>query len=181
MQADRLWHIITTLQRAYGWVDSDALVAIAGLEHRAMAKRYVLFLTRESVLRKVGDDFKVIRPGSAPPIARAASTAADAAQQAMWTALRCTATTTAEELAMAASSPDRLVSPITARAWLAALERCRLVYRLPGTRSVRLLPRSNTGPRAPILLENGYFDINLMRAVNVTASSPVNHEPGRAA
>lgn len=181
MQADRLWHIITTLQRAYGWVDNDALVAIAGPEYRLAAKRYVIFLLREGVLRKAGSDFHLVRPGSPPPMARAASSAADAAQQAMWTALRSTGTTTAEELAMAASSADRVISPITARTWLAALERCRLVYRLPGTRSVRLLPRSNTGPRAPILLENGYFDINLMRAVNVTASSPVNHEPGRAA
>lgn len=180
MDTEQLWHIMTTLQRHYGGFTAEIVVALAGPQHRGLAKRYFSFLAREGVIREGDAGFSIERSGFAPPARRAASPVVDACEQAMWTALRAGTTLAAAELAMMASTEKHVVSEIMARSYLAALGRAGYVRRIDATRLCRLVPRMNSGPRAPVLENGAAFDLNLMRPVNVTAQPAVNHG-GRAA
>lgn len=186
METVRLWHIMTTLHRGYGKFTLDCVVALAGSEYRLVAKRYVGFLLAEGVLRPIDAvGLTIAREGTAPPLRRAKSPALDQSEQAMWTALRSGATLAPAELALMASTEARPVSTVQARLYLESLRLAGFVHRVPGSQACRLLPRMNTGPRAPIVqLAQGCtdvaFDLNLMRAVNVTAQPTVQHD-GRAA
>lgn len=98
-------------------------------------------------------------------------------QHRLWIALRGLRQATASELAFAASLADRPVTSRQSLMYLRDLEAAAKVTR-SGER-FRLLPRANSGPRPVLSVSGRILDLNLMRAVNVTASEPVNQ--GRVA
>lgn len=98
-------------------------------------------------------------------------------QHRLWVALRGLRQTTASELAFAASLADRPVTSRQSLMYLCDLEAAAIVSR--SGEQFRLLPRANSGPRPVLSVSGRILDLNLMRAVNVTATEPLNH--GRVA
>lgn len=175
MPNQNLWHIMTTLDRAYDFFLEETVVALAGSNLRLTAKHYIEFLVSEGVLRKKSDRYQIDRHGFAPPLRRSASPVKSREQQAMWTALRSCGPIKAAELALMASTEERIISLGAAKLYLGRLRVLRILHCDPDSQAFRLLPGKNTGPRAPIV-EGEAFDINLMRPVNVTAQPSVKHD-----
>lgn len=107
--------------------------------------------------------------------------------QNLWNAMRQLRQFTARELAFAATTEDLTVKEKTARAYLLRLSKAGIVVKIApanprlGTLATwRLMPRANTGPRAPAVTREGVFDVNLQCLVNVTPSEMAGPD-GRAA
>ena len=100
----------------------------------------------------------VTRP-DAPFEKPAAEPRLGAAQRQLWIAMRGLGTFTGQELALAASTDEVVVSPAVARKYVAALRRAGYVQALPGQGRrhvrMRLKPSMNTGPNPPVLRGDG--------------------------
>lgn len=184
-----IWQIMRTLTGHYGWFSVGTVLDILGHTERRVVEAYMAFLKRENVIEpadgertnpRVAHRYRVIRDGEAPPLPLGGRTQLDERRQALWTAMRSLKQFSATELALAAST-ETITAGGAARPYLTLLASAGYVDRLdPSTYRLRRV--RDTGPRAPIVMnEDGtLFDLNLMRAVNVTAQPAVNHG-GRAA
>jgi hypothetical protein len=185
-----VWRLMRLLQEHYGHFTSPALTALVGNGHRKTIEHYLAFLRSEGIIEVCappkhprGDayQYRIVRDGEAPPSARSPGATMGFRQQAMWTAMRSLRTFTPAELALAASTELISITSDTARPFIFDLKNAGVIVPIGGN-TYRLLPSRNSGPRAPIVLrkEGAVFDVNLMRRVNVTASTLVAHG-GRAA
>lgn len=179
------WRVMNALQEHYGFFTSAAINDITGNSTRKTVEAYLAFLRAEHIVEIVAEERngpivllrqRIVRIGEAPPSRRAEGAQMGQRQQALWTAMRSLRNFTPSELAFAASTEDLPIGADTARSYVRDLRLAGYVVNL-GAASYRLLPSRNTGPRAPIVLrtERAAFDLNLMRAVNVTAPETVNH------
>lgn len=179
------WRVMSALQEHYGSFTSAAVNDITGNASRKTVEHYLAFLRSEGIVEVLDEARagpivqlrqRIIRPGEAPPSRRSEGAQMGQRQQALWTAMRSLRNFTPAELAFAASTEDLPIGSDTARSYVRDLRLAGYVVNL-GAASYRLLPSRNTGPRAPIVLrtERAAFDLNLMRAVNVTAPEMINH------
>lgn len=100
-------------------------------------------------------------------------------QSALWTALRALRNVESRAIAFYASTEERPITVQTARFWLNRLAQAEYLT-AHGDGHFTLRPTRNHGP-APVLVRGGLvLDLNLMRAVNVTAQPSLDHT-GRAA
>jgi hypothetical protein len=169
-----------SLQAHFGWFSSAAINDIVDGQHRKSVEHYLAFLRAEGIVETIGEERhgpilhlrqRIVRDGDAPPARRSEGAQMGLRQQALWTAMRSLKTFTPAELAYAASTDALPIGSDTARSYVRDLKLAGYVAPLAGT-AYRLMPARNTGPRAPIVLraEQAAFDLNLMQAVNVTAS-----------
>lgn len=181
------WRIMRALQTHYGWFTSSTINDIVGNGHRKTVEHYLAFLRAEGVTEVVAEKRqgpivqlrqRIVRDGEASPSRRSEGAQMGQRQQALWNAMRVLPMFTPAELAFAASTDELPIGLETARSYVRDLRLAGYVAHLGGV-SYRLLPGRNSGPRAPIVLraKKAAFDLNLMRAVNVTASQT----SGRAA
>jgi hypothetical protein len=171
------WRIMRTLQAQYGWFTSAVVTQIVGTVHRHTVERYLAFLSGEGIVAVRAEPrgavivhvYQMVRDGDAPPSRRTDGADMGLRQQALWVAMRSLPNFTPAELAMAASTDDLPIPAPTARSYIRDLRIAGCVAALNGNH-YRLLPSSNTGPKAPIVLraEQAVFDLNLMRTVKVT-------------
>lgn len=184
------WRLMRASCQHYGHFTPAALCDMVGDRDRHTIQNYVRFLRETRVIRLLCEErygaaitqrFVIDRDGEAPPAPRIHGKLSGA-QQALWVAMRGLATFTPAELAMAAATEERIVTPETARSFVFDLKNAGYLAAL-NDRRYRLLPAKNTGPISPIVLrkERAVFDLNLMRTVKVTPQSPVKNETGRAA
>lgn len=180
----RYWHVMSALQRAYGTFTSRVLVDIAGDRHRKTIEHYLAYLLEERVIevcsQRAGNapsrGYRIVNMGDAPPLRRQPGLAGR--QQALWQAMRSLPAFGSAELAITASTEALVIARETASGYIMDLMRAGYVIEVGeprrGNRTLcyRLLPAHNTGPRAPVVMrsQGGCFDLNLMKAVNVTAS-----------
>lgn len=184
------WRLMRTLQQHFGHFTSPALQDLAGTGNRKTIEHYLAFLRTEGVIEPCGGGtyngdawrYRIVRDGEAPPARRLEGSDMGLRQQALWTAMRGLRTFTPAELAQAASTEVLVIGSETTRSYVRDLRIAGYLSQV-GDGGYRLLPSRNSGPRAPIVLraQRGAFDLNLMRAVNVTAQPAGNHDRGRAA
>lgn len=175
-----IWRVMRALQAHYGSFTSAAVHDIVDAPNRKTVESYLAFLRAEGIVEVLDEaragpivQFRqrIVRDGEAPPSRRSEGAQMGQRQQALWTAMRNLRSFTPAELAYAASTAELPIAGDTARSYVRDLRLAGYVANV-GAASYRLLPARNTGPRAPIVLrtERAAFDLNLMRAVNVTAS-----------
>lgn len=99
-------------------------------------------------------------------------------QSRLWTSLRVLRNTNPTELAYSASTEDVRISTDQARHYL--LQLTAVGYAVKNQDAFRLIAGRNTGPNPVVITRGRAFDLNLMRAVNVTVQPTVQHD-GRAA
>lgn len=184
-----IWRTMGILNHHFGFFTTRAVLDILGNSERRLVEGYIAFLKRESVIEITEAErqtsvtafrFRLVRDGEAPPLPTGEKARMRECRQALWTAIRGLRQFSPAELALAASTENLAVRGAV-QPFLAALTGAGYLDRL--TPSVYRLRRArDTGPRAPILTseDGSLFDLNLMRAVNVTAQSSLQHG-GRAA
>lgn len=137
----------------------------AGGVHHA----YRVIETFPPVTLTANDDIGALSALVLPALARSGrDREAFARQKRLWIGLRTLRQVSHTELAFAASVDGQIIAPRQSLSYLADLASAGYVARSAG--QYRLLPQCNTGPH-PVLTQAGrVLDLNLMRAVNVTAS-----------
>lgn len=184
-----IWQTMRTLSAHYGWFSTCAVLDILGHRDRRTVEAYLIFLKREYVIERADGDranpraairYRIVRDGEAPPLPLGGKAQLDERRQAIWTAMRSLRQFSPAELALAAST-ETIAAGGAVKPYLTLLADAGYVDRLDQT-TYRLRRARDTGPRAPIVMQadGTLFDLNLMRAVNVTAQPAVNHT-GRAA
>lgn len=132
------------------------------------------------VLVNAGDDTAIVRKMMIARLLRRRRDNELATKQAnMWTALRALRTVEARSLAFHARTETVQISVDTARLYLLRLSLGGYVH-IEGDHHFRLSVAKNTGPFPVLAVRGLLFDLNLMRAINVTAQSSLQHN-GRAA
>lgn len=142
--------------------------------------RYRVLSTLAPVLVTDQDQVPQIREALRSRLVRRASDREVANRQAnLWTALRALRVAELRALAFHAQTEAVLIRATHARSYCAKLAATGYVS-LSEDGHVRLSVRRNTGPFPVLIIGNTLLDLNLMRAVNVTAQPSLQHG-GRAA
>lgn len=173
------WRVMKILTRDCGGFLVRTVADLTSPPMRDPISRWVGWLTREDVAVATNEfGYAVVIAGDAPPLFRPAVGRFASSQRQLWRAMRSLRRFDLFELREAASTEEAPVSREAAQAYaLALLGAC---YLAPAPKGWRLTPRADTGPRAPVIVEEGraIFDLNLGRRVG----GPVNVTvPGRAA
>ncbi|GHE63802.1 hypothetical protein GCM10019059_24130 [Camelimonas fluminis] len=174
------WRVMETLQKEYGYFSVAVLSAVFPGKGQAAIRTYLVNLHDMGAIELVGTQqantaaYRIVNHGEAPPLV--GRLAGGRQQQALWTAIRSLGTFSALELAVSASTDDQEITQRAAAAFARDLVKIGYLAEVATTRSpanrtkpvYRLLPRRNTGPRAPIILrqEQASFDVNLMRKIS---------------
>lgn len=135
----------------------------------AIALRYRCLDDLPPLIISANDDVRALAAAVIKRICRNSREAAAVQRQwHLWTSLRVLRSAIPSELAFSATTDEVRVSEEQARRYLFQLAAVGYVERHNGV--FRLLACRNTGPN-PVLIQRGRaVDLNLMRAVNVTAS-----------
>jgi hypothetical protein len=179
------WRVMSALQKHHGGFTLRILVDIVGDEQRKAVRAYLSGLVDENVLTAeasapvgglVTHTYRIINPGEAPPLRTADK---GARQRVLWNAIRSMKMFREAEIAVAASTEELPIGRDAAGEYIRELVAAGYLAKAGqdanrfATPIYRLLPGMNTGPRAPIVMTKARrcFDLNLMRAVNLNASS----------
>ncbi|MFD2676047.1 hypothetical protein [Camelimonas lactis] len=177
------WRVMVALNDEYGHFSTPVLAAVFEERHRKTLERYAENLLAVGAIELVAiprtgakgsrNAYRIVHAGEAPPVVGRIGVGRK--QQALWTAMRNLPAFSPLELSVTASTDDIAVTRELASSYIRDLLRAGYLAELSGARSpsnrlqtvYRLLPRRNTGPRAPIVLrqEQACFDVNLMRTV----------------
>jgi hypothetical protein len=161
---DAFWRAIGVLTRAYGHFTVPVVSDLTGLP-RPRVLRHVDYLMDEQILRIVSPSpqagrraYAMIAHGEVPPL-QPARASQMRRQRALWTALRTLKRATAVELAITASTEILPITAGIASGYLHGLVAGGYVT-ADVTGHFRLVAARNTGPRAPMVLDHGCFDLN---------------------
>jgi len=165
------WRAMTALQRAYGRIETQAVFEIVGTEHRRSLQRYISNLLMMRVIEPAGPDsrraqaVRIINDGEAPPLRVRPEEVK--LQQPLWATMRNLGHFSVAELAVSASTDVVHVPPVVTNRYVVGLWAAGYLVpiksRQVGPMYYRLLPAKNTGPRAPLLVPDGCFDLNDMK------------------
>lgn len=159
------WHVMCAIWADHGHFHLRTVVAICQIKGSRALGDWVNWLVSEDVVRSKGNGrFTVAVPHDAPPAGRPLAQSFGAVQGQIWRAMRLTRSFSLAELARDASTEDRPVSLDHARAYALGLSACGILSGgsalANGIQVWRLPASADTGPRAPVLVADGAFDLN---------------------
>lgn len=166
---DGYWQIIVGLDRGGPWSALDVAREVPH-RHRTALDEFIRRLVTAGIATSIdpkkalatGQHLKLYRltkrPSQLPPLARDGSERPLPVHQRMWSAIRVLKDFSRRELAFAASA-DKPVPSATVSAYVKHL--LTVGYLTENQGLLRLKPRMNTGPKAPVVLRlHAVFDAN---------------------